>query len=159
MSEYLPGALHFNTKDNMLDDVELRLPSLPEKKAELKGLFSRRLVDYKEEIIGVRYEDIGTFLYHYLNGAFPPDEPNNGRFPIIASKPDWYYVAIVWGHPLWEEFGTAPYFELPDFKTEVSRREIGFSNIAFKTTFASNVTPILKTNWLKKGDTCLQNLE
>lgn len=88
----------FTEKDPLFDSVKARLETQPSKKEKIRSLFSTKLAAVKDQVIGVRSEDILTIIERLQEGRIPVNFPGEG---IRARKKGWYYLTPIETNPFW----------------------------------------------------------
>ncbi len=99
----------FPTEDSLLTVVRTRLQSSPELLEKTKGYFSKEIVAAKDEIIGVRCEDVVTFLAHLTQERIPVGLPEWATYPIRSKSPANYHLTTITNNP---------FYDSPEFKAE-----------------------------------------
>ncbi len=139
----------FSLENPLLPEVRQGLKANPEREEVIKRLFSRNLAEAKDEIIAFRSEDVVTFLDCLLKGSIPVDVAS----PIVCKIAGWYYLTPIESHPFFDAHPelTGNYPTRGFYQEIYSNTSVYAPDIAFRTAFSRNVTPVLKPNWQAKA--------
>lgn len=148
MSETPPPTDHemeripvFTTEDPLLPVVTELLDQHPDQAKSIRALFATKVPSVKEQIVGVRSEDVLTLIYNLLQESTPVDYTD----PAVAKEAGWYYIT-----PVSQDNINANIRE--------NKRQYAKS-AAFTAAFMRNVKPVLVPDWIGKARILLKNLE
>lgn len=91
----------FPTEDPLLPVVRDRLTASPSLLEQTQRLFSRGIVQARDEIIGVRCEDVVTLLDHITRGRIPVGLPDWASEPLIWKSEGDYYLSPIPDNPFY----------------------------------------------------------
>jgi hypothetical protein len=139
----------FSPEDPLLQTVKEKLASSPDKKVEIRRLFSEPLTAKRSEIVAVRSGDVLTHLDYIIDSEIPVEYSQDPGESIMEKARGWYYLTPIYSNPFFEEHP-----ELRGILRDETFLEEVYQNlsvypdsIAFATALRRQVVPLLKPGW------------